>query len=252
MATYWVSGAGSGIGKAIASLLAAQGHRVLISGRREQPLQELAAQAPDRLLPLPCDIANDEQMASLFSTLEIKVLDGVFHCAGTCEYIDLPDFNPAACRRVFDTNIMGTVNVCAAAWPLLAKADKPFIAGLCSMSSYLGFPRAEAYGASKAAMSYYLQSLRADLGQHLDVIEVYLGFVETPMTAQNDFAMPFLQDADTAARYIIGRTQAGKRPRKVVFPYSLHSVLAFFRRFPALWYGLMIPRLRRQSKGADQ
>ena len=113
------------------------------------------------------------------------------------------------------------------------------------MSSYLGFPRAEAYGASKAAMSYFLNSLRADVGHMIDVIPVYMGFVETPMTEQNNFPMPFIISAEEAAKGVL--KQLRKRPLRINFPLRLHLILEFFSNLQRLWYSSVIPRMRRSG-----
>ena len=113
------------------------------------------------------------------------------------------------------------------------------------MSAYLGFPRAEAYGASKAAMAYFLDSLRADIGDRIDVIPVYMGFVETPMTAQNDFPMPFLISSEQAAKGILKKMI--KRPLRINFPWRLHLTLSIFTRLQRFWYSFVIPRMRRSG-----
>jgi len=251
--TFWVTGASSGIGKALTLELANQGHKLIISSRNREELDKLSRGFPELIKVIPCDVANSEEMQSLFSLNmpELKSLDGIFLCAGVCEYIDLSNFNLEVFQRVFSVNYMGTVNSCAAAYPLLNNYDlrnqnkKPFIIGLCSMSAYLGFPRAEAYGASKAAMAYFLDSLRADIGDRIDVIPVYMGFVETPMTAQNDFPMPFLISSEQAAKGILKKMI--KRPLRINFPWRLHLTLSIFTRLQRFWYSFVIPRMRRSG-----
>ena len=252
--TYWITGASSGIGQALSTELAKQGHKLIVSSRKREELDKLRSKFPDLIEVLPCDVSNRQEMENLFGTKmpELKSLDGIFLCAGVCEYIDLPDFNLDAFQRVFSVNYHGTVYSCAAAHPLLSQSavqnqgkKKPFIVGLCSMSSYLGFPRAEAYGASKAAMAYFLDSLRADVGDIIDVIPVYMGFVETPMTAQNNFPMPFIISAEQAAKGIL--KQFRKRPLRINFPLRLHLVLSFFSKLQRLWYLSVIPRMRRSG-----
>lgn len=250
---YWLTGASSGIGRELALQLAAQGCLVYISARSADALQALAAEAPGQLIPLPCDVADDAQMGSVFERLPPEQrpqwLDGLIAGAGVCEYVDLPVLDTAMCRRVADVNYFGVVNACAAALPLLQQAardgtrGRPVIAGLCSMSVYTAFPRAEAYGAAKAAMAYFLDSLRCDIGRSIDVCLVYPGFVSTPMTASNDFPMPFCLPADEAAR----RTLAGlaRRPRAFAFPWQLHWILKIAAALPGLWYGVIMPRMRR-------
>tara|TARA_R100001143_G_C3357833_1_gene133643 strand:- start:1549 stop:2334 length:786 start_codon:yes stop_codon:yes gene_type:complete len=251
--TYWITGASSGIGKALTFQLAKQGHHLIISSRKREALDEIAENYPAQIQVLPCDVADQSLMQGLFDNYaeKLEYLDGIFLCAGYCEYIDLPDFNLPAMAKVMAINYQGTVNACAAAYPLLKNAadlgrDKPFISGLCSMSSYLGFPRAEAYGASKAAMAYFLESLRADIGGDIDVIPVFMGFVDTPMTAQNDFPMPFMLSPDEAAAGILKKLK--KRPLRINHPWRLHAVLKIFTHLQWLWYRRFMPRLRRSGE----
>lgn len=246
----WITGASSGIGRALAVRLAEQGCELIVSSRNRQALEALAKEFPGQIRVLPCDVADTTLMQGLFASdaADVDYLDGIIICAGYCEYVDLPDFNLPTFKRHMAVNFQGTVNACAAAYPLLKRAresgrSRPYIAGLCSMSSYLGFPRAEAYGASKAAMAYFLDSLRADIGHEIDVTTVYLGFVETPMTAGNDFPMPFMQSAEKTAEAIVNKLR--KRPLRIIYPWRLHGLLKLPVMLQGLWYHRIMPRLRR-------
>ena len=257
---YWLTGASSGIGRELALQLVAQGHIVYISARSAEGLQTLAAEAPGQLIVLPCDVSDDAQMATVFERLPLaqrpQWLDGVIAGAGVCEYVDLPVLDTAMCRRVADVNYFGVVNACVAALPLLQRAaampgrGRPVIAGLCSMSVYTAFPRAEAYGAAKAAMAYFLNSLRCDIGRVIDVCLVYPGFVSTPMTAGNDFPMPFCMSADEAARRVLAGLARPRRPLSFAFPWQLHWLLKIAAALPGLWYGSVMPRMRKQGLSA--
>jgi short-subunit dehydrogenase len=248
----WVTGAGSGIGHAIAAKLASEGHRVYISGRDQARLEKTSREIAGELIPLPCQVGDDAGMACLLVDQGIPHLDLVVINAGTCEYIELPDLDIKACRRVAETNYFGVINTCIAALPLLQRAAsmpgraKPQIIGIGSQSSLLGLPRAEAYGSSKAAMSYFLDSLRTDIDGQIDVTVVYPGFIRTPMTDQNDFPMPFLLSAEKAADIILSR--AAKRPLRVMFPYRLYWLLKVLNIFSRLWYFRIAPRLSRQQE----
>jgi len=248
----WVTGASSGIGRAIVQLLAAQGHQVYISGRNDEVLKNMADQNGS-ITPIPCDVADDKAMQTLFQNHDVKSLDTVILCAGTCEYIDQPQLDIQKTRRVMNTNFFGVVNSCIAALPLLKKSNeiagkKPHIISIGSMSSYLGFPRAEAYGSSKAAMSYFLNSLRSDLNDVIDITMVYPGFIKTPMTDRNDFPMPFLISAEKAASIIVRKAE--RRPLTIAFPLRLHLLLKFMSLLPQLWYSVVSGSLRRSS-GAE-
>ncbi|MBZ9566639.1 SDR family NAD(P)-dependent oxidoreductase [Modicisalibacter tunisiensis] len=206
----WLVGASSGIGEALARRLLEQGHRVALSARRRDPLERLAEQHAGALV-LPCDLTDAQSVHEAAGTLDARFggLDVLLHVAGTCEYLDAHRFDPALVERVFAVNFHGAVRVIDAALPLLRHArdpdtPRPLLAAVSSAAAYLPLPRAEAYGASKAALSHFLESLRIDLADEgIDISLVHPGFVATPLTARNDFTMPMRIDADTAARAIL-------------------------------------------------
>lgn len=236
----WVTGAGSGIGKSLALFYAEQGHHVVISGRTPEKLLEVSAEAtslPGKISCLPFDVSDSEAVPAISEALRAIVphLDLVILNAGTCEYIKKQHLDPALFRRVMDTNFFGLVNSINAALPLLRAAHhRPHLAGICSLAAFVGFPRAEAYGASKAAASYLLHSVRTDFSDLMDVTVVNPGFVSTPMTAANDFPMPFEMDADQAAGRIAKALQ--KRPLEYNFPGRLTTALRLAQLFKGIWY----------------
>jgi short-subunit dehydrogenase len=246
---FWVTGASSGIGRELAVLLAEQGHKVIVSSRSKKALSVLASTKPDSFVVMPCDVSDKAELTNIFSTFNITRIDGIFLSAGICEYVDVPSWDIDSIKKVMDVNYFGVVNSCIEALPLLIKSSeeradyKPFIVGISSMSTYVGFPRAEAYGASKAAMAYFLDALRADVQKQVDICVVYPGFVETPLTKSNDFPMPTMVSAEFAAKNIISKLR--NRPRKIVFPLRLHFLLKLASKFPALWYGRICPKLSR-------
>ncbi|MES2623717.1 MAG: SDR family NAD(P)-dependent oxidoreductase [Pseudomonadota bacterium] len=249
---YWITGASSGIGREIALQLASLRHKVYISARSQSKLDALAEAAPGLLIPLPCDVSDATQVAGLFEKLTPKpeFLNGIILCAGTCEYIDVDDLDVGSVQRVMASNFFGVVHACKAALPLLRAgyennpSIRPEIMGICSMSTYTGFPRAEAYGASKAAMKYFLEALRCDVQHEIAVTIVYPGFVATPMTQQNDFPMPFMLPVSKAAGYVV--ESLGKGKRSISFPWQLHVLLTLAAHLPGLWYGKVVTRLTRQ------
>ena len=248
--SIWVTGASSGIGREVAEQLAAEGHQIYASARNVESLASLVGSANGNITAISCDVSDDCIMPDVLSSHGIKTLDSIFLCAGTCEYIEMPELDIDMVRRVADTNYFGIVNSCIAALPLLRKsANKPHIVGVGSMSSYIGFPRAEAYGASKAAMSYFLDSLRCDLVGDMDVTVVYPGFIKTPLTDKNDFPMPFLMTAEKAAEVILKKSS--KRPLKISFPLRLHLLLQAMKVMPGLWYNTIAARMSR-AQGAQQ
>lgn len=257
--SWWITGAGAGIGRALAVRLIAAGHTVYATARSRTDLGMLASECGERLVPLPCDVADAAAMDAVWHMLPQAParLDGVILAAGICEYVDAPALDPASFRRVMDVNFLGIVHAVRAALPLLRAAtsdgQRAKLIGIGSLSSEAGLPRAEAYGASKAAMKYFLEALRVDLGHEIDITVVQPGFVATRLTARNDFPMPWLWTVDEAADYLAARLWSGRRT--LAFPWQLAWSLRLAAAFPALWFGAIAPRLRRggttQHSGAN-
>lgn len=260
----WITGGGSGIGRELALQLAVMGNRVVISGRDIKKLntvcEEFNIENKDNsasIVPLAWNVSDGscadfigEQLAIHLGALDICIL-----CAGHCEYVENAELNIDMFRRVFDANFFGVVNTSAIALPLLRKAAEesstasnkasfPQIIGVGSLSAVVGLPRAEAYGASKAAMNYFFDALRLDVASYnIDVTVVNPGFVATPMTSVNDFPMPFLMESNEAASRIIGGIE--KRKRVLNFPFRLNFILRLASFIPALWYKVIGPKLSR-------
>jgi short-subunit dehydrogenase len=246
----WVTGASSGLGQSLARSLASEGLQVIVSARNEEALRDLAESFPS-ITAVPCDTTVKGSMQSIQSRIqeEFGRLDQVILNAGSCEYLDFPEPDWQAIRRVMEVNYFGTVNCLEIALPLLrqSKEERPHIVVVASQATYAPFPRAEAYGASKAALQYFFSSLRIDLAQeNIDVTVVNPGFVDTPLTRQNDFDMPFLMDVDEAAQRVINRLES--RPRTYSFPKRLQALLFISRLMPRLWQK-MVSTDKQDSKG---
>ena len=231
----WITGASSGLGRSIALQLANSGALVIATARNQTALDELAMQSAN-IRPLACDITDaaacallGEQIAAISPHIDQAILN-----AGNCEYLDFPDPDWSAVRRVMEVNFFGTVNCVELVLPLLRSADKPHLVVVASQATAAPFPRAEAYGASKAAVQYFCDCLRLDLAcEQIDVSVVNPGFVDTPLTRKNDFEMPFLMGVDQAAGRIINKLDS--RPRSYSFPLRLSLLLGLSKLAPGLW-----------------
>jgi len=210
----WLTGASSGIGEGLARRLLADGHRVALSARSADKLEAIAAdaeQGPGEALVVTLDLTDREAIRAAASQIEASFggLDLALLNAGTCEYLDAREFEADLVHRVFATNFQAAVDVIESALPLLRMAaadggERPQLAAVSSASAYLPLPRAEAYGASKAAVSYFLESLRLDLdNQGIDVSVIHPGFVKTPLTERNDFPMPMQVTVEQAVEAIV-------------------------------------------------
>lgn len=229
-----ITGATSGIGRGLAINYAAAGHNVIAIGRNKIALDELTT------LGVTCiqlDLVNldavREQSVKLNITLEH--LDLAILNAGNCEYLDVQAFDAALIKRVFDANIISFANSLELVLPLLRKSNAPHLVGVASIAGYLPLSRAEAYGASKAALIYFLDTLAIDLAkENILVTTVNPGFVKTPLTAKNDFPMPFAINVETATNII----QRGIEQKKIEihFPYRLTLIIKLLGLLPRrLW-----------------
>ena len=215
----WITGASSGIGSSLALELSRAGARLVVSGRNRERLEKVADACVGEVLVVPFDAS--ERVANQAAAREIEAawggVDTIVLNAGICEYIDLPAFDAASVKRVMDVNFMGIVYGVEAALPLLRKGVKPHLVGMSSTVAYTGLPRAEAYGASKAAVRHLLQALRIDLlAEKIDVSIICPGFVQTPLTDLNDFPMPMRITAEESARRI--RRGLERRLHEIRYP----------------------------------
>lgn len=229
-----ITGASSGIGKALAQHYAELGWTVYAVARSEDKLNELMR--THHIKPLPLDLTDTaalnhcaEQLQSTGVALDLVLLN-----AGTCEYVDAEDLDLAAFERTFALNVQSVVAATKFFLPLLKQAEKPQLAIVSSMAHFFPFTRAEAYGASKAAISYFADSLRLDLSDsNISVCLIEPGFVDTPLTEKNDFAMPFLLSVEDAAKRIYFGLRSGKQ--RLRFPRRLSFTLKLLGSLPYSW-----------------
>jgi short-subunit dehydrogenase len=222
----WLTGASSGMGHELALQLLNQGHRLAVSARSLAPLQQLELRFPGQVLLVPGDLADAQQVRDIGARIGLAwgAVDQVILNAGTCEYIDVAHFEAAMIERVVKANLFASAYCLEAALPLLRKGDRPHLVGVASAVTFLPLTRSEAYGASKAGVRYLYESLRVDLaGEGIDVTVVSPGFVKTPLTDRNDFAMPMLWTAQKAASHIAARLD--KRPMEIAFPWPFITAL---------------------------
>lgn len=244
----WITGASSGMGKALANSLCDMGNFVIVSARSKDLLQQMVLTASGRMTSVPMDFAAEGERLIRYSERLAEVtdyIDIVICCAGVCEYEDELSFDPDMYQRAVDVNFMGVVKALNLALPLLRKAVyTPQFVAVGSLSSVLPLPRAQAYGASKAALAYFMGALRADMANTpLKTSLIRPGFVKTKMTANNDFAMPFMLSADSAAKTII-RGIARQKP-VIDFPRRLSWPMRLLAMCSAVWYRGLAPRITR-------
>lgn len=240
---YWVVGASSGIGAALAAELVRRGAHVAVSARRRDQLERVSAGA---MTVLPLDITDRDavQRVAAEATTELGGIDVVVWCAGFWSQFDAADWDADVFARHVEVNLLGLNNLLAATVPPMAQAGHGHIVGIASVAGYRGLAGAEAYGATKAAQINLLESLRASLARRgVRVTTVCPGFVRTEMTAANSFPMPFLVDPEDAARAIADGLE--RRRTEIVFPLPMAVLMKAARLVPVRAWAALASRAAR-------
>lgn len=233
-----ITGTTSGIGLKLAQDYLAAGDTVYCCGRKKPALHELVTAFGDRAIPVCFDVQNREDCLAALAAL--PELDLVILNAGTCEYIDASNFDAACFARVISINLLGLANCLEALIPKLAAGSCLALMG--SSSSYLPLPRAEAYGASKAAIEYLAKTLAITLGKEgIHVSYIAPGFVETPLTDLNDFPMPMRVDVEFASRRI--RQGLERKQSEIHFPRLFTGFMKTLSLLPFAWQRLLLTKV---------
>lgn len=248
-----ITGASSGIGAALAREYAGPGVVLFLGGRdggRLGAVSRACAARGARAYATALDVTDADGCARWVEDCDSKApLDLVVANAGISAGTGgqgIFDESHATMRRIFDINVGGTLNVVLPAIRRLRARQQGQIAIMSSLASFIGAPGAGAYCASKAAQRILGEALRLELAaEGIRVSVVCPGFVRTPMTEANPFPMPFLMDADKAAR-IIRRGLAANRAR-IAFPLPFYLFTLLGAALPAALTDLVLRRFSRKG-----
>jgi len=249
--TAWITGASTGIGRALAVALAERGVEVAASARSADKLAELA-QAHPGISPFPLDVLDAAAMAGVVRSISSRLgpIDLAVLNAGTWEPMSSRNFSAAKAARSMAVNYQGIANGVEALLPAMLERGAGHIALMASVAGYRGLsPLTAAYAPAKAAVINLAECLRNDLrAQGVTVSVINPGYVATPMTSTNKFPMPYLISAEDAARRIV--RGLGKRKFEIAFPWQLVAMMKLGRLLPAsafFWYArtFLAPPRRR-------
>jgi short-subunit dehydrogenase len=228
----WITGASSGIGREVALRLARRGVKVAASARSADKLAALAAANPN-LSAYPLDVTDPAAAKDAHAAIVAAQgpLDLVVLNAGIWRPLGASDYSAEIARDSMRVNYFGIVNALEPVIPAMVARGRGHIALMASVASYRGLPRGAAYGPSKAAVLTLAEALASDLarmGVRVSVINP--GYVDTPMTAPNDFPMPYIVSVETAADHIVRGLERGGF--EIAFPWQTAATLKLARVLP--------------------
>lgn len=246
----WITGAGSGIGRALALRYLRAGAVVAGTARRVETLESLkteAGPAGSRFHALPADITDLAATRAVVARIEaglgpirLAVLN-----AGTHQPTPGTAFRAEAVQHLLDANVMTVANALDAVLPAMLTRQKGMVAINASLAGYRGLPSAAAYGASKAALINMAEALKLDLeNSGIDVRLISPGFIKTPLTDRNTFPMPFLMPVDAAAERLFQALENGSG-FEIVFPRRFAWLLKLLQLLPYRVYFPLVSRLTR-------
>lgn len=230
----WVTGASSGIGKALSFALAERGWTVIASARSASKLEAIAASETShgRIIPLSVDVTDAAGVAVAVARIiaEHGDIDLAILNAGTHLPISIENFDRDKVQSLVDTNLMGTVNCLSALLPYCLERRGGEIAVVASMTGYRGLPTASAYGATKAALINMCEALRPELELHdVSIRLINPGFIDTPLTRLNRFRMPFLISAEAGAAAMLRGLRTRRfeitTPRRMAFGMKILRIM---------------------------
>ena len=244
----WITGASSGIGRAVALEMARDGWRVVGSARRQEELDELAAEGPSgRITGVAVDVTDLEATKAAVARIESEI--GPIACAVLAAGTHIPtsaeDFKPEDFRKLVDVNVMGVVNATAAILPGFKTRRAGHLVVVASVAGYGGLPTAAGYGATKAALINFTESMKFDLDAFgVKTQLVCPGFVKTPLTDKNPFPMPFLMEVEDAAKAMVSGMKGSGF--EITFPKRFTTLVKIVSGLP---YRLYFALVRKGTEG---
>ena len=230
MNKYWIIGSSSGIGKELAKKLDSKGYSLILSSRNEEKLKELNTSLINDHEIAPLDLSEKSEcfnVAKKIITKDINSLNIIFMSAAYSPD-DYSDY-----ENIINVNMLGLLHILSVTKEYLKNTNGLSQLIICSsLVAYKGLPYSQPYSMTKAALYNLASSLHIELKGTVDVKVITPGFVKTPLTDKNNFPMPFIISANSAARIIAKGMETNKF--EITFPLSMYLVMKMLQTIPNL------------------
>ena len=239
----WITGASSGIGKALTIKFANEGWQVAASARRESLLQDLN-KINSNIHSFPLNVKDEDKTKKVFQNIieKLQTIDIAVFCTGIHDPESEKKLSSEKIREIMETNFFGTLNCIMAVNTYFKEKKGGHISIVSSVAGYRGLPAASGYCASKSALTSLAESLYFDFKRHnVRVSLVSPGFIQTPMTDKNKFPMPMIKSPEFAAeKMFIGLTK--KNAFEIHFPLAFTMIMKLLKIMPNWLYFLLIKK----------
>ena len=238
-----ITGASSGLGRALAVWFAKRNVKVYACGRRAAQLESLAEEAKafgGAIEPVQLDVVDGGAVVKTLRKIDADCggLDLVIANAGVGGMIHSKRLTWEECRKVLEVNVMGAAATLSALLPEMVARQRGHLVGVSSLAAYRGLPRSAAYSGSKAFLVTFLEGLRVDLKKKgIRVTSIHPGFVKTEMTANATIKMPFLLEVDDAADRV-GRAIL-RGDSEFGFPWPMSATMHLVKVLPNALFDLV-------------
>ena len=238
----WIVGASSGIGRALAIELHAQGAHLILSARNAEALEQLNQELDNKHIINPVDVTDTKDLNKIAESIE--TIDSVIFMAALYDPAPLDQLNIDTAHKMVAVNVNGALNTIHAVLPKMKKHGSGQIALCGSVAGYRGLPNGQPYSATKAAIINLAESLRAEEPE-LDIKLISPGFVRTPLTDKNDFKMPMMIEAEDAAKIIAKDLLS--RKFEIHFPKRFTIIMKLVGLLPRFLYFMLLGVMQKKG-----
>ena len=236
----WITGASSGIGKAVAEKFAKENWKVAISARREELLNEMAKNK--NIFAYPSDVTNQDKIQETFNKIlqDFGSIDLCIFSSGTYERKSEKGLNVDNIKKVMEVNFLGVVSCVKAVQEYFQIKKSGHISIVSSPVGYRGLPKSSGYTASKASLNNFTQGIYFDFKRFdVRVTLISPGLIKTALTDKNEFKMPFLKNTSYAAEKIYDGL-INKKAFEIIFPPPIALIYKIFQILPNRVYNFLI------------